>query len=82
MPARSATGSSDPLLQLQKAIKSKGLKQAEAAKVLEVTQPRVSDMMRGRVDLFSIDTLIDMLARLGIRVRVVFGTSKLSARVA
>jgi len=73
---------SDLLLQLQKAIKSKGLKQAEAAKLLEVTQPRVSDLMRGRVDLFSVDTLIDMLARLGIRVRVVFSTSKRSARVA
>jgi predicted XRE-type DNA-binding protein len=73
---------SDLLLQLQKAIISKGLKQAEAAKLLDVTQPRVSDLMRGRVDLFSVDTLIDMLARLGIRVRVVFSTSKRSARVA
>ena len=73
---------SDLLLQLQKAIKSKGLKQAEAAKLLDVTQPRVSDLVRGRVDLFSVDTLIDMLARLGIRVRVVFSTSRRSARVA
>jgi predicted XRE-type DNA-binding protein len=73
---------SDLLLQLQKAIRSKGLKQAEVAKLLDVTQPRVSDLMRGRVDLFSVDTLIDMLARLGIRVRVVFSTSKRSARVA
>jgi predicted XRE-type DNA-binding protein len=72
---------SDLLLQLQKAIKSKELKQAEAAKLLEVTQPRVSDLMRGRVDLFSVDTLIDMLARLGIRVRLVFSTCKRSARV-
>jgi len=63
---------SDLLLQLQKAIRSKGLKQAEAAKLLDVTQPRVSDLMRGRLDLFSVDTLIDMLARFGIRVRVVF----------
>jgi predicted XRE-type DNA-binding protein len=73
---------SELLLQLQKAIKSKGLKQAEVAKLLEVTQPRVSDLVRGRLDLFSVDTLIDMLARLGIQVRVVFSTSKRSARVA
>jgi predicted XRE-type DNA-binding protein len=73
---------SDLLIQLQKAITSQGLKQAEAAKLLNVTQPRVSDLMRGRLDLFSVDTLIDMLARLGIRVRVVFTTSKRSARVA
>jgi len=38
--------------------------------------------MRERLDLFSVDTLIDMLARLGIRVRVVFSNSKRSARVA
>jgi predicted XRE-type DNA-binding protein len=38
--------------------------------------------MRGRLDLFSVDTLIDMLARLGIRVRVVFSSAKRSVRVA
>ena len=73
---------SDLLIQLQKAIRSQGLKQAEAAKLLDVTQPRVSDLMRGRLDLFSVDTLIDMLARLGIRVRVVFSSSRRSVRVA
>ena len=73
---------SDLLVQLQKAIKSQGLKQAEAAKILDVTQPRVSDLMRGRLDLFSVDSLIDMLARVGVRVRVVFTTTKRSARVA
>jgi predicted XRE-type DNA-binding protein len=73
---------SDLLIQLQKAIKSRGLKQAQAAKLLDVTQPRVSDLMRGRLDLFSVDTLIDMLARLGIRIRVVFSSSRRSARVA
>ena len=72
---------SDLLVQLQKAIKSQGLKQAEAAKLLDVTQPRVSDLMRGRLDLFSVDSLIDMLARVGVRVRVVFTTTKRSARV-
>ena len=73
---------SDLLIQLQKAIRSQGLKQADAAKLLDVTQPRVSDLMRGRLDLFSVDTLIDMLARLGIRVRVDFSSSKRPARVA
>jgi predicted XRE-type DNA-binding protein len=73
---------SELLLQLQTTIESRGLKQAEAAKLLGVTQPRVSDVMRGRLDLFSIDTLIDMLARLGIRVRVVFSTRRRSPRVA
>ena len=61
----------DLMIQIEKAIKSRGLKQAEAAKVMRVTQPRVSDLLRGRIDLFSTDTLIDMLARLGVRVRLV-----------
>ncbi len=68
---------SDLMIAVQKAVARRGLKQAEAAKVLGVTQPRVSDLLRGRIDLFSTDALIDMLARLGIRVRVV-----LSHRVA
>ena len=59
------------MVNLQKVITARGLKQAEAAELLGVTQPRVSDLMRGRIDLFSIDTLIDMLTHLGIRVKLV-----------
>lgn len=62
---------SDLMIQVQKSIASRGLKQAEAAKLLHVSQPRVSDLLRGRIDLFSTDTLIDMLARLGVGVRLV-----------
>ncbi len=61
----------DLLIQLQSAIASRRLKQADAATILRVTQPRVSDLMRGRIDLFSTDSLIDMLARLGVGVRLV-----------
>ena len=61
----------DLLLQLQKTLTARELTQAQAARVLRVTQPRVSDLLRGRIDLFSTDTLIDMLARLGVRVRFV-----------
>jgi predicted XRE-type DNA-binding protein len=68
---------SDLMIAVQKALDRRAVKQAEAAKILGVTQPRVSDLLRGRLDLFSTDALIDMLARLGIRVRVV-----LSRRVA
>ena len=72
----------DLLIQIQKALKARGLKQAEAAKVLGVTQPRVSDLVRGRIDLFSVDSLIDMLARLGVRVRLVVIRSRKRLRVA
>jgi predicted XRE-type DNA-binding protein len=60
----------DLMIQVQKLITSRCLKQREAAKVLKVSQPRVSDLLRGRIDLFSPDALIDMLARLGVRVRL------------
>jgi predicted XRE-type DNA-binding protein len=66
----------DLLIQVQKAIVSRRLKQAEAAKILRVTQPRVSDLLRGRIDLFSTDSLIDMLARLGVVVRLVVKTPR------
>ena len=60
----------DLMIQVQRFIASRRLKQKEAAKVLRVSQPRVSDLLRGRIDLFSTDALIDMLARLGARVRL------------
>ena len=72
----------DLLIQIQKALKARGLKQAEAAELLGVTQPRVSDLVRGRLDLFSVDGLIDMLARLGIQVRLVVVPPKKRLRVA
>ncbi len=66
----------DLLIQAKKVIKTKALKQAQAAKLLRVTQPRVSDLLRGRIDLFSTDALIDMLARLGVGVRLVVKPTK------
>jgi predicted XRE-type DNA-binding protein len=66
----------DLMIQIQKALERSGLKQAAAAKLLGVTQPRVSDLKRGRIDLFSIDALVDMLARLGIQVKIVVASTK------
>jgi predicted XRE-type DNA-binding protein len=64
----------DLMIRIEQELGSRGLTQAKAAKLLGVTQPRVSDLLRGRVELFSADALIDMLARLGIRVRLVAST--------
>ena len=66
----------DLLIQLQNVIATEGLTQTQVARILHVSQPRVSDLRRGRLDLFSTDTLIDMLARLGVRVRVVLKPSR------
>jgi hypothetical protein len=43
---------------------------------VRVTQPRIGDLLRGRIDLFSTDALIDMLARLGVGVRLVIKPAK------
>ncbi|HCK83876.1 MAG TPA: transcriptional regulator [Hyphomonadaceae bacterium] len=51
-------------------IEREGISQAQAAKLLGVSQPRISDLTRGKIDLFSIDTLVNMLAATGQRVRV------------
>ena len=72
----------DLLIQLQKLIASRRLKQREAAVLLRISQPRVSDLVRGRIDLFSTDTLIDMLARLGARVRLAVKPDRLNRKVA
>jgi predicted XRE-type DNA-binding protein len=45
--------------------------QAKAAEILGVTQPRISDLMRGRLDLFSLDSLVDLADRAGLRTRLV-----------
>ena len=58
----------DLMVRIRRLIEGRKLTQAAAAKMLGVTQPRISDLVRGKIDLFSIDTLIDMLARAGIRV--------------
>ena len=53
------------MCEIANTIKERDLKQAEAAKVLEVTRPRVSDVVTGKASKFTIDTLIEMLQRLG-----------------
>lgn len=50
-------------------IETKNLKQAEAAEILGVTRPRVSDVINKKVDRFTIDALVDMLARAGKHVK-------------
>ena len=72
----------DLMIQTQKLVASRRLKQREVAKLLRVTQPRISDLLRGRIDLFSTDTLIDMLARLGARVRISVKSTRRTRQVA
>ena len=58
------------MVELEKYIQEKHLTQKRAAERLGVTQPRISDLMRGKIGLFSVDTLITMLTHAGLRVDV------------
>ena len=70
---------SDLMIRLSKLIEARGLTQAQAAGVFGVTQPRVSDLVRGKIDRFSVDTLIAMLGHAGVKVQIVLGrTSKVA----
>ena len=70
---------SDLMIRLSKLIDARGLTQAQAAGVFGVTQPRVSDLVRGKIDRFSVDTLIAMLGHAGVKVQIVLGrTSKVA----
>ena len=55
---------------LRDVIEKRKLTQAKAADLLEVSQPRISNLFSGKIGLFSIDMLVDMLARAGVRVEV------------
>jgi predicted XRE-type DNA-binding protein len=46
------------------------LEQKKAAEIFGVHQPRISDLMRGKIDKFTIDMLVNMLARVGKTVKL------------
>ncbi len=61
------------MIALKEHIAREGLSQSQAAKVFGVTQPRVSDLMRGKIDLFGLDSLVNMLAAAGLHVELRVG---------
>jgi predicted XRE-type DNA-binding protein len=64
--AASMRARSELMMNLTEVIREKGMTQGDAATLFGVTQPRVSDLMRGKINLFSLDTLIDMAATAGM----------------
>ena len=58
------------MMALEAHIKRQGWTQADAARRLGVTQPRVSDLMRGKIALFGLDTLVNMVAAVGLHVEL------------
>ena len=58
------------MMALQQHISRAKLSQAQAAKLFGVTQPRISNLMRGKIDVFALDTLVNMAAAAGLRVEM------------
>jgi predicted XRE-type DNA-binding protein len=55
---------------IEQHIKKQGLTQQQAAEKMGVTQPRISDLTRGKIGKFTIDTLIDMLSAMGLQIEM------------
>ena len=60
----------DLMIALTETVEGWGLRQTAAAKRLGVTQPRLNDLMRGRITKFSLDALVKLASRAGLAVRV------------
>lgn len=58
------------MMALEQHIRAKGWTQIEAARRLSVTQPRISDLLRGRINLFGLDSLVNMAAAAGLHVEM------------
>ena len=58
------------MMALKNHITRSEMSQADAAKLLGVTQPRVSDLMRGKINLFGLDALVNMAATAGLHIEM------------
>ena len=58
------------MMVLKERIAAAGISQSDAAKLFGVTQPRVSDLIRGKINLFGLDALVNMAAKAGLHVEI------------
>ncbi|WBK02561.1 helix-turn-helix domain-containing protein [Methylocystis parvus] len=68
--AASMTMRSNLLIAVEQRVRSWNVTQAEAAKRLGITQPRLNDLLRGRIKNFSLEALINLAAQAGLAVRL------------
>lgn len=60
----------DLMIKIEQLVKKSGLIQSEAAKLLGITQPRINDLLKGRIEKFSLDALVNMVAHAGMEVKM------------
>ena len=61
---------SELMITISETIKERGLKQQDAADLLQISQPRISVLLKGKIDEFRLDTLVDLAHRLGLHVSI------------
>ena len=61
---------SDLMMKIEDFVEKSNLTQTEAARRLGITQPRLNDLMKGKIEKFSLDALVNMLAHAGMQVRL------------
>jgi predicted XRE-type DNA-binding protein len=70
------------MIHILRIIDDRGLKQKQAAVLFGVSQPRISDLKRGKIGEFTIDSLVNMLGHAGIRIDITFRPVEQPAREA
>jgi predicted XRE-type DNA-binding protein len=60
-------GRAQLVIQIREHLRKKKWTQERSAKACGVSQPRINDLLRGRIDKFSIDALVRVAAHLGLR---------------
>ncbi len=60
----------DLTIRIERFVKQSGLTQQAAARVLGVTQPRLNQLLKGKIELFSLDALVNMATQAGMRVEL------------
>lgn len=61
---------SELMIALKDHIARDGMSQSQAAQLFGVTQPRVSDLLRGKINLFALDALVNMATAAGLRIEL------------
>ena len=77
--AASMRAKSELMQALEQTIRQRGMTQQDAAALFGVTQPRISDLMRGKIGLFSLDALMDMAATAGLHPHIVIEREPMAA---
>ena len=67
------------MMELENLIRKRGMTQSEAARLFGVTQPRISDLTRGKIGLFSLDMLMDMATVAGLEPHITIRKPKSKA---